>query len=64
MLNGMSQRDLAQRLAELGAPISDSQLSKIERGLSLRIRPRTIPALAAALSLEVTDFLVAEEEAA
>lgn len=30
---GMTQQDLTDRCTELGAPVSESQISKIERGL-------------------------------
>lgn len=46
---GMTQRGLSARCAELGAPISDSQLSKIERGI-WSPRPAALRAIADALS--------------
>lgn len=62
--NGMTQRDLSRRCAELGGPaISESQLSKIERGHH-RMRPKYLPALAKALGLRVDDLLIEEEAAA
>lgn len=53
---GMTQRDLSARCAELGAPISDSQLSKIERGL-WSPRPGALRAIAEALGTTVDDLL-------
>lgn len=51
----MSQRELAIRCEEAGVPVSDSQLSKIERGLCVPY-PALRATLAHLLSLDVSVF--------
>ena len=60
---GMTLRDLSARCGELGAPIDYSFLSRIERGLS-QPTPRVLPALAAALGIEVDDLFTTTSTAA
>jgi transcriptional regulator with XRE-family HTH domain len=50
---GMTQAELAQACRKLGVSASDSQLSKIERGL-FTPRPALRAALARILDLDVT----------
>lgn len=51
---GMSLRALAARCEEEGAPVSNSQLSKIERGLYTP-RPRLRAVLARVLDMDVKE---------
>jgi transcriptional regulator with XRE-family HTH domain len=52
---GMSLRALAAKCKQEGAPVSDSQLSKIERGLYAP-RPRLRAVLAEVLDMDVTEL--------
>jgi transcriptional regulator with XRE-family HTH domain len=54
---GWTQREVAQRCAELGQPYDDTQISKIERGKIDRPTPLRLRALALALDLDITDLL-------
>jgi transcriptional regulator with XRE-family HTH domain len=51
----MSLRALAAKCKQEGAPVSDSQLSKIERGLYAP-RPRLRAVLAEVLDMDVTEL--------
>lgn len=55
-LGGMTLRDLAKRCTEAGEPISNSQLSKIERGLN-RPRPALLYTLASVFGVEVKQLV-------
>jgi transcriptional regulator with XRE-family HTH domain len=52
---GLTQRQVAGRCQALGQPVSDSNLSKYERGRVVP-SPRAIPVLARALRIEVEDL--------
>lgn len=58
---GWTQRDVAQRCAALGRKISDSNLSKYERG-ECSPSPATLAVLAEALDLEVDDLITFRAE--
>jgi len=53
--HGLTLRDLAQQCADKGAPVSYSQLARIEKGL-FTPRPQLRAALAELLDLDVNDF--------
>ena len=53
---GLTLRAFAKRCREHGHPVSNSQLSKIEREQS-RPRPGLLRALASALDIEVADLV-------
>lgn len=55
-LGGMTLRGLADRCAEAGQPISNSQLSKIERGIN-RPRPALLVTLAEVLGIDVEQLV-------
>jgi hypothetical protein len=57
----MTLRDLARACADRGAPVSWSQLSKIERGLSAP-RPALRAVLADLLGLDIDDLEAAPEK--
>ncbi|WP_432158887.1 helix-turn-helix domain-containing protein [Streptomyces sp. bgisy153] len=52
---GMTLRDLAEKCAADGAPVGESTLSRIERGLQVP-RPKLRSVLAQVLQLDVSDF--------
>ncbi|OSZ56282.1 hypothetical protein OQI_33855 [Streptomyces pharetrae CZA14] len=52
---GMTQQELADLCAEAGAPVDESHLSRIERGIYTP-RPRLRAVLANLLDLDVDDF--------
>ncbi|WP_158761595.1 helix-turn-helix transcriptional regulator [Streptomyces sp. NRRL S-146] len=52
---GMTQQELADLCAEAGAPVDESHLSRIERGMYTP-RPKLRSVLAALLDLDVQDF--------
>lgn len=52
---GLTLRALAKRCAEKGAPVDNSQLSKIERGLWTP-RPKLRAVLAEVLGLDINDL--------
>jgi transcriptional regulator with XRE-family HTH domain len=52
---GKTQREVARECAELGQPVSGSNLSKYERGLFVP-HPRALPVLAQVLGLAVDDL--------
>ena len=58
---GLTLRDLAARCAEHGCAVEPSVLSRTERGS--QPSPRLLPALAAALGLDVDDLLVIDDAA-
>lgn len=58
---GLTQRGVSARAHARGRSVSDSQLSKIERGLMCP-RPSTLKAIADALGLEVADLLAPAPE--
>lgn len=51
----MTQQELADLCAEAGAPVDESHLSRIERGIYTP-RPKLRSVLAALLDLDVEDF--------
>ncbi|MDX8050436.1 helix-turn-helix transcriptional regulator [Lentzea sp. BCCO 10_0798] len=55
-LGGMTLRVLADRCAAAGEPISNSQLSKIERGLN-RPRPALLVTLASVFGVDVKQLV-------
>lgn len=52
---GMTQQELAQKCAEAGAPVDDSQISRIERGVYIP-RPKLRSVLAHLLELDIAEF--------
>ncbi|MBZ6259720.1 helix-turn-helix domain-containing protein [Streptomyces olivaceus] len=52
---GMTQQDLAEKCTEAGAPVDESHISRIERGI-YSPRPRLRAALANLLGLDIDDF--------
>lgn len=52
---GMTQQDLADKCAEAGASVDESQISRIERGIFMP-RPKLRAVLAELLRLDVDDF--------
>lgn len=52
---GMTLQDLAGECAAEGAPVTDSTLSRIERGLQTP-RPRLREVLARLLDMDIADF--------
>ncbi|WP_373430302.1 helix-turn-helix transcriptional regulator [Streptomyces achromogenes] len=52
---GMTQQDLAEKCAEAGAPVDESHLSRIERGI-FRPRPRLRAVLAQVLEIDPDTF--------
>ncbi|MCZ4609708.1 helix-turn-helix transcriptional regulator [Streptomyces sp. Lzd4kr] len=52
---GMTQQDLADKCAQAGVPVDESQISRIERGI-FKPRPRLRAVLADLLELDVNDF--------
>jgi len=62
-LGGMSLRALAERCEQRGQPISNSQLSKIERGLS-RPRPALLKVLAGVFKVRPEQLLATDTAAA
>ncbi|UJW32423.1 helix-turn-helix domain-containing protein [Saccharothrix sp. AJ9571] len=53
---GMSLRALAVKCQQAGTPISDSQISKHERGLS-QPRPKVLKGYAEVFAVEIRDLL-------
>lgn len=53
LLRGWTQDDLADRCTEEGAPVSDSQISKIERGVC-EPSPKLRSVLARLLDLDIS----------
>ncbi|MBZ6175556.1 helix-turn-helix domain-containing protein [Streptomyces olivaceus] len=51
----MTQQDLAEKCTEAGAPVDESHISRIERGI-YSPRPRLRAALANLLGLDIDDF--------
>lgn len=60
LLMGMTLRALAKACADKGVPVENSQLSKIERGISTP-RPALRAVLAEVLGLGIDDFEAAPE---
>lgn len=52
---GMTQQDLAEKCAEAGAPVNESHLSRIERGI-FTPRPRLRAVLAQLLDIDIEEF--------
>ncbi|WP_171111286.1 MULTISPECIES: helix-turn-helix transcriptional regulator [unclassified Streptomyces] len=52
---GMTQQDLAEKCAQAGVPVDESQISRIERGIYTP-RPKLRALLAELLELDVDDF--------
>ncbi|MFI7137229.1 helix-turn-helix transcriptional regulator [Streptomyces massasporeus] len=52
---GMTQQELADLCAEAGAPVDESHLSRIERGIYTP-RPKLRSVLAALLDMDIEDF--------
>ncbi|MEU9349065.1 helix-turn-helix transcriptional regulator [Streptomyces sp. NPDC048278] len=52
---GMTQQNLADKCAEAGVPVDESQISRIERGIYTP-RPRLRALLAELLELDVDDI--------
>ncbi|MDX2681067.1 helix-turn-helix transcriptional regulator [Streptomyces sp. NY05-11A] len=52
---GMTQQDLAEKCAEAGAPVDESHLSRIERGIFMP-RPRLRAVLAELLEIDIDEF--------
>lgn len=52
---GLTQEELAQRCAEAGAPVTESQIGRIERR-QMTPRPKLRSVLAELLGLDVTDI--------
>ncbi|MEU3254235.1 helix-turn-helix transcriptional regulator [Streptomyces sp. NPDC006997] len=59
---GMTQQDLAERCAEAGVPVDESQVSRIERGVYTP-RPRLRAVMAQILDLDVDEFERADDTA-
>ncbi|GAB3433063.1 helix-turn-helix domain-containing protein [Actinophytocola sediminis] len=60
---GMSLRALAARCKTAGTPVSDSQLSKIERGVC-RPRPALMATLATVLEVKVNALIQQDKDQA
>lgn len=60
---GWTQRDVSRRCGELGHNVSDSNLSKYERG-EFCPSPPTLATIAKALELEVDDLITLRDESA
>ncbi|MBD0837403.1 helix-turn-helix transcriptional regulator [Streptomyces sp. TRM68416] len=52
---GMTQQDLADKCAQAGVSVDESQISRIERGIFMP-RPRLRAVLAELLELDIDDF--------
>lgn len=59
---GWTQGDVAANCAAYGQPVSDSQLSRIERGVH-HPRPALLSVLAKVLDIEVKDLVTWDEAA-
>lgn len=55
LARGMTLRELAEKCATEGAPVGDSQLSKIERGLYTP-RPKLRVVLARVLEMDISEL--------
>lgn len=61
--HGLSRVELERITRDAGYKVSEATIFNIERGVSVRPYPRTIYALASALSLDPMDLLDATEVA-
>lgn len=62
LLRGWTQRELAERCAELGQPYDDTLISKVERGRVERPGPKVLRVLTEALGLDMDELLTPESK--